>query len=194
VSFSSFASAKKSRKITVFVDFTFTQYVIFDDAGSIMNSQKSNQKLSAAESYSETMELNQTAEQSTTSAVNTKLYQEQKAACQRIKDAEHISEEMLWEAVIAFQNYPFYTISGLPFSYVLKVGKNGGYNKELLVNRRKESKSLAWSSVTLALRNALNMRGQVVNRPKALGDIRGISYIYPMFVKFGIINGPDRTA
>ena len=29
--------------------------------------------------------------------------------------------------------------------------------------------------------------GAIVNRPKALGDIRGVSYIYGMFCRFGLI-------
>ena len=37
------------------------------------------------------------------------------------------SEENLWQAVIAFQDYPFKTVTGLPFRYKLKVGKNGEY-------------------------------------------------------------------
>ena len=30
------------------------------------------------------------------------------------------TEENLWQAIIIFQNYPFYTASGLPFHYTLK--------------------------------------------------------------------------
>ena len=33
--------------------------------------------------------------------------------------------------------------------------------------------------------------GAVVDRPKALGDIRGVSYIYGMFYRFGLIDVPD---
>lgn len=29
--------------------------------------------------------------------------------------------------------------------------------------------------------------GRIVDRPKALGDIRGISYIYGIFCRFGLI-------
>ncbi len=49
---------------------------------------------------------------------------------------ESMSENDLWDAVVAFQEYPFHTASGLPFSYVLKVGRDGTLNKELVVNRR----------------------------------------------------------
>lgn len=31
----------------------------------------------------------------------------------------------------------------------------------------------------------------VVFRPKALGDIRGVSYLYGIFYKFGLIDVPD---
>ena len=35
--------------------------------------------------------------------------------------------------------------------------------------------------------------GEVVDRPKALGDIRGITYIYGMFYRFGLIDVPDKV-
>lgn len=103
-----------------------------------------------------------------------------------------MSEDKLWEAVIAFQKYPFHTAAGLPFVYELKKGRNGKYNKELIVSRRTASKAVVWSSVMLAFHKAMEMQGDVVKRPKALGDIRGVSYIYPMLHKFGIIEVPDK--
>ena len=130
--------------------------------------------------------------------------------------AEH-SEEALWAAVIAFQGYKFRTYSGLVFSYSLKKGrgrgntesgvaneqdeackqaeayKQGGvYTKELFIDRRENSKSLAWSSVLLAFHNIPSI-GSVVDRPKALGDIRGVTYIYGMFYRFGLINVPEKA-
>ena len=130
--------------------------------------------------------------------------------------AEH-SEEALWAAVIAFQGYKFRIYSGLVFSYSLKKGrgrgntesgvaneqdeackqaeayKQGGvYTKELFIDRRENSKSLAWSSVLLAFHNIPSI-GSVVDRPKALGDIRGVTYIYAMFYRFGLINVPEKA-
>ena len=35
--------------------------------------------------------------------------------------------------------------------------------------------------------------GEVVDRPKALGDIRGVSYIYGLFYRFGLIDVPDKV-
>ena len=102
------------------------------------------------------------------------------------------SEDALWAAVIAFQGYKFRTYSGLVFSYSLKKGRGGSYTKELFIDRRENSKSLAWSSVLLAFHNILSI-GSVVDRPKALGDIRGVTYIYAMFYRFGLINVPEKA-
>lgn len=38
-----------------------------------------------------------------------------------------------------------------------------------------------------------NIKGEVVSRPKALGDIRGVTYIYGMFYRFGMIDVPDEV-
>ena len=100
------------------------------------------------------------------------------------------SEEALWEAVLEFQGYQFRTYSGLVFSYTLKKGKRGNYTKELFIDRRENSKSLAWSSVLLAFHHIPSM-GSIVDRPKALGDIRGVTYIYGMFYRFGLIEIPE---
>ena len=72
------------------------------------------------------------------------------------------------------------------------VGNDGQYTKELWIDRRENSKSLAWSSVLLALNNIKEV-GAVVDRPKALGDIRGVTYIYGMFYRFGLIEMPDKV-
>ena len=81
----------------------------------------------------------------------------------------------------------FKTNSGLPITYEVRKGRNGEYTKELWIDRREKSKSLVWSSVLLALKN---MKGEVIDRPKALGDIWGVTYIYGMFCRFGLINVP----
>ena len=100
------------------------------------------------------------------------------------------TEESFWGAVLAYAGVKFKTYSGLPFSYEIKKGRNGEYTKELWIDRREKSKSLAWSSVLLALKN---IKGEVVDRPKALGDIRGVTYIYGMFYRFGLIDVPDEV-
>ena len=100
------------------------------------------------------------------------------------------TEEHLWEAVLLYAGVCFKTYSGLPFTYEIRKGRNGQYTKELWIDRRENSKSLAWSSVLLAYHN-IGKIGEVVDRPKALGDIRGVSYIYGMFYRFGLIDVPE---
>ena len=102
------------------------------------------------------------------------------------------TEEALWAAVIEFQGYKFRTYSGLVFSYSLKRGRGDTYTKELFIDRRENSKSLAWSSVLLAFHNIPSI-GSVVDRPKALGDIRGVTYIYAMFYRFGLIDALQKA-
>ena len=101
-------------------------------------------------------------------------------------------EENLWKCVVAFRGYKFKTMSGLPFTYTLKNGRGDEFTKELWIDRREDSKSLAWSSVMLAYHN-IGKIGEVVDRPKALGDIRGVSYIYGLFYRFGLIDVPDKA-
>ena len=100
------------------------------------------------------------------------------------------TEENFWGVVLTYAGVKFKTYSGLPFSYEIKKGRNGEYTKELWIDRREKSKSLAWSSIILALGN---IKGEVVDRPKALGDIRGVTYIYGMFYRFGLIDVPDEV-
>lgn len=103
-----------------------------------------------------------------------------------VKDLqENHDEQHLWECIVAFQGYKFKTISGLPFSYQLKTGRHGELTKELWIDRRENSKSLAWSSVRMAFERTEGK--PIVDRPKALGDIRGVSYIYGVFLRFGLI-------
>ena len=102
------------------------------------------------------------------------------------------TEEHLWEVVLLYAGVRFKTYSGLPFTYEIRKGRNGQYTKELWIDRREKSKSLAWSTVLLALGNIKEV-GEVVERPKALGDIRGVTYIYGIFYRFGLIDVPEEV-
>lgn len=117
-----------------------------------------------------------------------------KARKQAVADLmEDCTERNLWKCIIAFQEYPFYTSSGLPFTYALKVGRNGEFTKELFIDRRENSKSLAWSSVKIAFERALEKQGTVFERPKAIADVRGMSYSYSLLWRFGVISVPKKV-
>ena len=108
-------------------------------------------------------------------------------------------ETILWDAVVAYQNQPLRTLSGLEFSYTVKNKKNGEYSGELLVSRKETSKTLTRSSVMLAFHKVLEQievtekDGTVLfappsyKGPKAIGQIFGISYIFSLFLALGLI-------
>ncbi|MDD6104720.1 MAG: hypothetical protein PUC51_00765 [Ruminococcus sp.] len=108
-------------------------------------------------------------------------------------------DALLWEAVLAYQGQPLHTLSGLEFSYTVKHKKNGEYSGELLVSRKETSKTLTRSSVLLAFHKVLEAT-EVISEggeasfqlptyrgPKAIGQIFGISYIFSLFLEFGLI-------
>ena len=51
-------------------------------------------------------------------AERVKAYKARKAAVDILIGAP--TDGHLWDCIVAFQNYPFYTVCGLPFSYTLK--------------------------------------------------------------------------
>ena len=59
---------------------------------------------------------------------NTRLCEQRKETLHALQECS--SEENLWNCIVAYQDYPFYTSTGLPFRYTLKIGRNGEYTKE----------------------------------------------------------------
>lgn len=110
----------------------------------------------------------------------------------------------LWKAVVAFQGFPFTTSGrgnrpGTKFTYdVSEAGGAGGkhyageqvdgYGNEMwiitLPNKVRKEKSISRSTIDLALKNA---REKEISGPKALGIPGAGSYLYPLFVRFGVI-------
>lgn len=124
-------------------------------------------------------------------AERVKRYKDWREAVARLR--RDCTEENLWGCILAFQEYPFHTSSGLPFTYTLKRGRSGAFTRELFIDRRANSKSLAWSSVRIAFEKALEKRETVFTRPKEVGDIRGISYSYSLLWRFGVIRVPEEV-
>lgn len=122
-----------------------------------------------------------------------------------ILEREDELEELLWDTFLIYQGYVFSTSSGLPFSYVVKRKRNGEYSGELLVSRKEFSKTLTKSSIFLAFHKVIdaiqicdiNGKAEMIlpeyKGPKAIGQIFGISYVYSIFWKFGLIRVPAKV-
>lgn len=84
----------------------------------------------------------------------------------------------MWKLLLYLQGCVFLTAKGLKFTYKIKGG-------EMFVNRK--SKSITQATVFMAFRKAMELGGDVAG-PKRLGTF-GASYLYPIFVKLGVIRG-----
>ena len=85
-------------------------------------------------------------------------------------------EEKLWQELIYLQGCLFTTSKGMDFTYKI----HGG---EMFVDRKE--KSITRATVMKAYGKVVELDG-VVKGPKALGTF-GASYLYPIFVKMGLI-------
>lgn len=153
----------------------------------------------------------------------TKRYRMRKTAVTELHDHKGKKDAgmYLWNCIIAFEGYPFQTsgrgkdkTGSAKFKYEISStgGKAGhrysgesveGYGNEIwiTVNGIKREKSISRSTVDLAYKTGLNLMNTEgrVKGPKALGIPGAGSYIYPIFIRFGIItaersnaNGGDR--
>ena len=109
-----------------------------------------------------------------------RLYRERKQAVEKLHCYIDKSYELLvnhlWETLKLFSGYSFTTVKGLKFHYTV----NGN---EILIDRKK--KSITRSSVNIALKETIEMKGNV-NGPKKL-KVFGASYLYSIFLRFGLI-------
>ena len=112
-----------------------------------------------------------------------RLYRERKRKCEEFRAklsilTESKQEDALWSMLTYLQGCVFLTAKGLKFTYKIKGG-------EMFVNRK--SKSITQATVFMALRKAMELGGTVAE-PKKLGTF-GASYLYPIFVRLGVIRG-----
>lgn len=102
-------------------------------------------------------------------------------------DAE---KELLWNCVEIFEGYRFKTVKGLPFTYVIKRNREGTVSGELFFSRK--NKGVTKATVELAYERVIEARKlqkmmiPVMTTPKRL-NVFGASYLYPMFIRFGLI-------
>lgn len=125
-------------------------------------------------------------EELSANAERIRLYRERKRRCEEFQSSlpalagqsRQEQEDALWNLLIYIQGCVFLTAKGLKFSYKIKGG-------EMFVNRK--SKSITQATVFMAFRKAMELGG-VVAGPKKLGTF-GASYLYPIFVRLGVIRG-----
>lgn len=113
-----------------------------------------------------------------------RLYRERKKKCEEFRSSlpalvgqgRQEQEDALWSMLTYLQGCVFLTAKGLKFTYKIKGG-------EMFVNRK--SKSITQATVLMAFQKAMELGGDVAG-PKKLGTF-GASYLYPIFVKLGVI-------
>ena len=113
-----------------------------------------------------------------------RLYRERKQKCTEFSSKlsalpESEQEAELWNMLIYLQGCVFFTAKGLKFTYKIKGG-------EMFVNRK--SKSITQATVFITFRKAMVLGG-VVAGPKKLRTF-GASYLYPVFMRIGVIETP----
>ena len=110
---------------------------------------------------------------------------------------------LLWKAVIAFAGFPFSTSgrgsnTGVKFTYTVPEVRNEsrrkysgenvtGYGNEMKISNHENT--ISRSTVDLAFSNALKVQSAegCVKGPKKLGVPGAGSYLYPLFLRFGVI-------
>lgn len=104
--------------------------------------------------------------------------------CNGRRQNRYEMEECLWQALLLFQEYPFYTAKGLDFTYYIK-------GNEIFFSRK--DKSITRATVMLGFYAALSMhqKGEAVTGPKKLGCF-GASYLYPVFICLEIIDETEK--
>ena len=113
-------------------------------------------------------------------SANTAVIEELHQAIVEQRNMEEL-EGLLWAGVLAYQGKAFYTLSGLEFSYMVKHKKNGDYSGELLISRKETE-----------INGAAYLLPPEYRGPKSIGQIFGISYIFSMFLEFGLIRTNEK--
>jgi len=112
-----------------------------------------------------------------------RLYRRRKDAVERlkryIKDNNIESKIVLWNTLILFEKYLFRTVRGNKFYYKIK-------GDEIFVDRK--DKSITRATIDYAYDKVMKLQGEgvAITGPKTIGCF-GDSYIYPVFIRLGII-------
>ena len=164
-------STKLSRKVQSLYEDGCSIQQIMDETGL---------KRASVHAYLPYVKGNYNLPDSTLNAERKRVFRKRIRVCERFGqeiDSPN-AEKYLWDAIMAYADYPFLTEKGLSMKYTVKGG-------EIFFNRKE--KSVTKASVMRAFHRARQLQHEkgFVSGPKELGTF-GASYIYPVFLRIGV--------
>lgn len=164
-------STELSRKIQSLYEEGYTIQQIMDETGL---------KKSSVHGYLPYLKGNYNLPEVTLEAEYSCIYRKRISVCKRLRQKINTPEveECLWDAIVAFADYPFKTETGLSMKYTVEGG-------EIFFNRKE--KSVTRATVMRAFHQARQIQKieGCVSGPKKLGTF-GASYLYPIFLRIGV--------
>lgn len=163
---------------------------LFREGKSIAEIQKeTNLSRASVQSYLPYRKTVYKMEERTLLAEHLLKYRARKSEVEKIvkameSEAKEGLEELLWNALIAFEDYPFRTAKGLRFHYSIK-------GNEIYFSRKEKSVTRATANIALEKTVELQRKGVVITGPKMLRCF-GASYLYPIFIRIGVIQNGDK--
>lgn len=164
-------STELSRKVQALHEQGYTTQQIMDETGL---------KKSSVHGYLPYIKGNYNLPELTLDAEYSRGYRKRIAACKKLQlgiDSPDV-EQYLWDAIVAFADYPFKTEKGLSMKYTVE-------GREIFFNRKE--KSVTKATVVKAFQQARRVQKEegCVSGPKKLGTF-GASYLYPVFLRLGV--------
>lgn len=164
-------STKLSRKVQSLYEDGCSIQQIMDETGL---------KRASVHAYLPYVKGNYNLPDSTLNAERKRVFRKRIRVCERLGQEidSPDAEKYLWDAIMAYADYPFLTEKGLSMKYTVKGG-------EIFFNRKE--KSVTRASVMKAFHRARQLQHEkgFVSGPKELGTF-GASYIYPVFLRIGV--------
>lgn len=164
-------STKLSRKVQSLYEEGCSIQQIMDETGL---------KRASVHAYLPYVKGNYNLPDSTLNAERKRVFRKRIRVCERLGQEidSPDAEKYLWDAIVAYADYPFLTEKGLSMKYTVRGG-------EIFFNRKE--KSVTRASVMKAFHRARQLQHEkgFVSGPKELGTF-GASYIYPVFLRIGV--------
>ena len=164
-------STKLSRKVQSLYEDGCSIQQIMDETGL---------KRASVHAYLPYVKGNYNLPDSTLNAERKRVFRKRIRVCERLGQEidSPDAEKYLWDAIMAYADYPLLTEKGLSMKYTVRGG-------EIFFNRKE--KSVTRASVMKAFHRARQIQHEkgFVSGPKELGTF-GASYIYPVFLRIGV--------